>query len=167
MVRISHISFALSLFLFSFGATAQPATYQDFTFSIPQGAALVDGEPSYYSDIQMQATVEGNFAVVAAEKNNLVTVQSVVANVAESLPVQVSLTVSGEKSVPCVELLEPAIFYSDAVFTVVLAESILGPAESCIAVVDPFETSITLDTDDLDPGSYTVRVNGVETSFEI
>lgn len=167
MNKFSQLSFALTVCLAGHGAIAQPATYQDFEFTIPHGAALLDGEASYYSDIQMQSTIEGNFAVVAAEKNSLVTVKSVVVNIAESLPVQVSLVVSGEKSVPCVELLAPAIFRGDASFTVALAESNLGPAESCIAVIDPFETTIPLDTTGLAGGTYTVRVNGVETSFEL
>ena len=50
---------------------------------------------------------------------------------------------------------------------VVLAETKLGPAESCIAVTDPFETSVTLDVLDLPAGTYTVKVNGVTAEFTI
>ena len=164
----------LSKFLFLTGiaaagqlASAQPATYENFVLSIPQGAALVDGEPTYYSDIRLESTIEGNFALTAADKNNLVTVDSVVANVAESLPVQVSLTVAGAKSIPCVDLQPAAIFRNGFAFTVVLAETLLGPAESCIFIIDPFETTITLDVEGLDAGTYTVNVNGVEASFEL
>lgn len=105
--------------------------------------------------------------MIAAQKSNLVHVETVVANVAESLPVQVTLTVSGNKSVPCVALQSPAIFREESSFTVVLAETSLGPAETCIAVLDPFETSIPLDVSGLTAGSYTVTVNGVETSFQL
>ncbi len=147
--------------------SAQPATYENFVLNIPQGAALVDGVPTYYSDLRLESTIEGNFALTAAVQNNLVTVESVVANVAESLPVQVSLSVSGTKSVPCVELQPAAVFRNDFAFTVVLAETLLGPAESCIAVLDPFETTIALDVAGLNAGTYTVTVNGTETSFEL
>ena len=50
----------------------------------------------------------------------------------ESFPLQISLAVSGFLSAPCVELLTSAIFFADNQFAVVLAETTLGPAESCI-----------------------------------
>lgn len=148
-------------------ASTQPATFEDFVMTIPEAAALVDGVASYYTDIRLESTIEGNFALTAAEKSNLVSVTSVAANVAESLPLQVSLTVAGEKSVPCVELQSPAIFRDQFAFTVVLAETTLGPAESCIQIVDPFETTIPLDVTGLESGTYSVNVNGVETSFDL
>lgn len=146
---------------------AQPATFENSTLTIPQGAALVNGEATYYNDIQLISDIEGNLTLIAAQQRTLVAVESVVVSIAESLPVQVSLTVSGNKSIPCVELQTPAIFSSDSGFTVVLAETVLGPAETCIAVLDPFETTIPLDVSDLSSGTYTVTVNGVETSFSL
>lgn len=146
---------------------AQVATFENSVLTIPQGAALVSGEASYYNDIQLISDIEGNFTVIAAQQSTLVAVDSVVVSIAESLPVQVSLTVSGNKSVPCVQLQAPAIFSDESSFTVVLAETTLGPAETCIAVLDPFETTIALDVSGLDAGTYTVNVNGVETSFTL
>ena len=90
-----------------------------------------------------------------------------IVNIAESLPVQVSLFVTGNKSVPCVNLQTPAIFRDGSSFTIALAETSLGPAESCIAVLDPFETTIPLDITGLNSGTYTVNVNGVESSFSL
>ncbi|MEX0963926.1 MAG: hypothetical protein WDZ52_07805 [Pseudohongiellaceae bacterium] len=167
MIKSTLFLFVLTVAFCSQIAATQPATYENFIISIPQAAALVEGEPSYYTEVQLQSTIEGNFAVIAAHKSNLVSVDTVVANVTESLPTQVSLAVTGEKSVPCVELQTPAVFRSDLVFTVVLAETTLGPAESCIAIVDPFETTISLDVSGLLSGSYKVNVNGVEASFDL
>ena len=85
----------------------------------------------------------------------------------ESFPVQVSATVSGNKSVPCVNLLPAAVSRKDSVFTVVMAETVLGPAETCIAVLEPFETSVSLDVLGLSAGTYTVIVNGVSAEFTL
>lgn len=147
--------------------SAQPATFENSVLNIPQGAALVNGEPTYYNDIQLISDIEGNFTLLAAQQSNLVLVNSVVVNVAEPLPVQVSITVTGNKSIPCVNLQTPAIFRDKFTFTVALAETTLGPAESCIAVLDPFETNIALDVTGLDSGAYTVSVNGIETGFSL
>lgn len=74
---------------------------------------------------------------------------------------------TGNKSIPRVDLQTPAIFRDESTFTVVLAETTLGPAETCIAVIDPFVTNITLDVAALDSGIHSVSVNGVEASFSL
>ncbi len=167
MIKISQSLFFLCLGIYGQLAAAQPATYENSVLSIPQGAALVDGVPTYYNDIQLVSDIEGNFTVTAAEKRNLVAVDSVVVNVAESLPVQVSVTVAGNKSIPCVNLQTPAIFRNQTEFTIALAETVLGPAESCIAVLEPFETTIALDVEGLASDDYTVKVNGVIAEFSL
>lgn len=148
-------------------AVAQPAIYQNQTLRIPQGAVTLGEETAYYENIELQDDGSGNFTVTAAEPRSLVSVDSVMVNVMESLPVQVSLTIEGNKSVPCVDLLTPAVSYADGHFTVALAESQLGPAETCIAVLDPFSTTIDLDVAELPAGSYSVSVNGVSANFTL
>lgn len=167
MLKLSKYLFILCTSIVSQLVAAQPATFENGIFNIPQGAAIVDGEPLYFNDIQLLGDSEGNFTLLAAQESNLVSVNSVVVNIAESFPVQVSLTVTGNKSIPCVDLQNPAIFRNESTFTVALAETTLGPAETCIAVLDPFETNIALDVAGLDSGTYIVIVNGVETSFNL
>ncbi|MFT7472070.1 MAG: hypothetical protein ACI8XU_001967 [Kiritimatiellia bacterium] len=167
MLKFSKYLTILCLGILSQLVIAQPATFENGIFNIPQGAAIVDGEPAYFNDIQLLSDTEGNFTLLAAQQSNLVSVDSVVVNIAEPFPVQVSLTVTGNKSIPCVDLQTPAIFRDGSTFTVALAETTLGPAESCIAVLDPFETNITLDVTGLDSGTYAVSVNGVEASFTL
>ena len=145
----------------------QPATFENNVLSIPQVATLINGEALYYNDIRLVIDNEGNFTLLGAQKSPLVNVESMIVNIAESLPVQVSLFVTGNKSVPCVNLQTPAIFRDGSSFTIALAETSLGPAESCIAVLDPFETTIPLDITGLNSGIYTVNVNGVESSFSL
>lgn len=147
--------------------SAQPSTYQDQVLSIPQGVVVTGDNTAYYENIELQEQADGSFLPIAAEPRSLVAVESVVANVMESLPVQVTLDIQGNKSVPCVELLTPAVTYKQGVFTVTLAESSLGPGETCISVIDPFSTTVPLDVEGLDAGTYTVRVNGIETAFTL
>ena len=167
MHNLSKYLFILCLGINSQFITAQPATFENNIFNIPQGAAIVNGEPAYYNDIQLISDTEGNFTLLAAQQSNLVSVDSVVVNIAESLPVQVSLRVNGNKSIPCVNLQAPAVFRDGFAFKVALAETMLGPSETCIAVLDPFETDIALDIAGLDSGNYTVSVNGIEASFSL
>lgn len=167
MFKLSKHLIVLFLAIVGQLVAAQPATYENGIFTVPQGAALVNGDPSYYNDIRLQSDVEGNFKLISATDAALVAVESVVVSVAESLPVQVTVSVSGNKSVPCVNLQTPAIFRTGFQFTIALAETRLGPAETCIAVLDPFQTDISLDVTGLDSGTYRVTVNGVEASFNL
>ena len=146
---------------------AQPAVYKDQILTIPQGAVIGTEDVTYFESIELQATDNGDFVLVAAEQRDLVYIDSVDVVIMESFPVQVSVTVSGNKSVPCVELLAPAISYKENTFTIVLAESRLGPAETCIAVLDPFETTIALDVKGLAAGDYQVSVNGTKAEFSL
>ncbi|MCG8416030.1 MAG: hypothetical protein MI746_17580 [Pseudomonadales bacterium] len=146
---------------------AQPATFVDDILTIPQ-AALIDAvEPVYYADVQLADNGDGTLSVVAGEAQNLVNVDSIEVLIMESFPVQVSVAVSGNLSVPCVELLPAAVARKDSVFTVILAETVLGPAETCIAIIEPFETNVSLDVLGLAAGDYTVVVNGVEAEFTL
>lgn len=159
---------ALTGLLLAQAASADPAVYQDNVLSIPTGAMIrEDGSAFYYGDILLRNDGEGGFHLVQADAKPLVHVESVDALIMESFPVQVSVRVEGFKSVPCVELLPAAVSRVENTFTVVLAETELGPAESCIAVIDPFETSIPLDVEGLEAGDYTVIVNGVEATFTL
>lgn len=162
------ILFAVSLStLFTHQVLAQPAILQDSTLTIPQAASLDGDRPAYYANVQLNANADGSLTVVGGEQQNLVTVDTVQIMIMESFPVQVSATVSGNKSVPCVNLLPAAVARKDNAFTVVMAETVLGPAETCIAVLEPFETSVSLDVLGLSAGTYTVSVNGVSAEFTL
>ena len=146
---------------------AEPAVYHDGQITIPEGAVIMGEDNSYFTDITLGLGADGKFQVTGATSNSLVFVDNVDVSVLGPLPVQVSLAVSGNLSVPCVELLNPAVSREGNTFTVVLAESNLGPAESCIAVLEPFETTVDLDVAGLPAGDYTVEVNGVSTEFTL
>lgn len=158
------------LFVISLSATmgwAQPATFVDDVLTIPQAVLIDAAESVYYADVQLTDNGDGTLTVVAGETQNPVNVDSVEVLIMESFPVQVSVAVSGNLSVPCVELLPAAVARKGNEFTVVLAETVLGPAETCIAIIEPFETTVSLDVLGLAAGDYTVLVNGVEAEFTL
>jgi hypothetical protein len=165
----------ISLFTFSVlaagvatAAFAGPAIYKGGTLTIPAGALFSDSRQQYYQDIVLETDAGGNLTLVSAKALPQVTVETVVPAVEESPgSIAVSLTVSGYKSVPCTVLQDAAIIRTGTHFSVVLAESVLGPAESCIAVIDPFELEVPLEVSGLAAGGYTVDVNGVAGSFEL
>ena len=136
---------------------------------IPEGMVVTGDNSIYYTDIRLTYGGDGAFVITSADAMPKVQVDSIDLLVMESFPLQVTVAISGFKSVPCTELLEPAVSYSDNTFTVVIAETVLGPAETCIAVTDPFEISVPLEVLDLPAGTYTVDVNGVtgEFSFDV
>jgi len=147
--------------------SAQPALYRGQVLTIPQGAVVDSTGTTYFESIQLQENDAGNFVLVAAEQRSLATVESLEVQVMESLPLQISVSVTGYTPTPCNELLTPAVFYKDNSFTVALAHSELGPAESCIAVIEPFTTTVPLQVAGLKAGSYQVSVNGVKTEFTL
>ena len=140
---------------------------RDNILTIPQAASLDGDSQVYYANGQLNANSDGSLTVIRGEQQNLMAVDTVQIMLMESLPVQGSATVSGNKSVPCVNLLPAAVSRKDSVFTVVMAETVLGPAETCIAVLEPFETSVSLDVLGLSAGTYTVVVNGVSAEFTL
>ncbi|MFT6093348.1 MAG: hypothetical protein ACJA2Q_001244 [Pseudohongiellaceae bacterium] len=161
------LSVASLFLLFLENGLAQTALYKEGILTIPHAAVMKSDGVDYFADVKLQADNNGGFALVAADLRSLVNVESIAVNVMESLPVQVTVVVTGNKSVPCTKLLEPAVFVESGTFTIALAESQLGIAETCIAVIDPFETSIVLDIMGLSSGSYSVSVNGVAGEFTL
>lgn len=161
------LSVASLFLLFLENGLAQPALFKDGVLTVPHAAIMKSDGIDYFANVQLQADNNGGFALVAADPRNLVDVESIAVNVLEPLPIQVTIVVTGNKSLPCTKLLEPAVFTESGGFTIALAESTLGIAETCIAIIDPFETSIVLDITGLASGSYSVTVNGVAGEFTI
>ncbi len=100
--------------------SAAPAVFTKGEMVIPEGAVISGKSNAYYSDITLAMDELGSLIITGANKNSLVSVESVEVLIMESFPLQVSLSVSGYLSVPCVKLLSPAVSYADNQFTVVL-----------------------------------------------
>ena len=166
-LRFFTICFAAMLAVISTTLSAAPAVFTKGEMVIPEGAVISGKSNAYYSDITLAMDELGSLIITGANKNSLVSVETVEVLIMESFPLQVSLSVSGFLSVPCVKLLSPAVSFADNQFTVVLAESTLGPAETCIAVTEPFQHSIALDVANLSAGTYAVNVNGIEAEFTL
>lgn len=140
-----------------------PAVYRDGILTIP-GGALIDesGATFYYRNIQLQGDATGGFQVIAAQPAELaeVTAAQVIVEGGEAEAV-----VQGTKSA-CVSILEPAISYDDGIFLAVLPES--EPiSDTCILVLENFETRFALPVSGLESGSYTLLVNGLSAEFQL
>lgn len=146
---------------------AQPASYSDGVLVVPQGADFEGEEFQYFEQIRLRVEAGGGFTLESAQpRSPVASVDSLSVNIMESLPLQVSVTVTGNKSIPCVDLLTPAVSYADRRFRIALAESDASTV-TCIAVLDPFETTIPLDVEGLSAGTYAVTVNGLSSEFAL
>ena len=81
---------------------AEPAVYRDGSMKVPQAAVIRSNENSYYTDVTLGFGSDGTLQVTGATLNYLVGVDTVEAQVTQTLATQeVSLAVSGNLSVPC------------------------------------------------------------------
>ena len=153
----------------------EPVVYRDQVLSVPHGVVVNDdGSLSFYRDIRLEAQADGSFVLDAENlrEGNLAMIDSVNATVNrddDDTPGDdstVSVAVAGNLSIPCVSLMDPMVERDGNTFGVILAES-EPPIASCIQVLEPFETTVTLQAGDLEPGDYTVNVNGTEASFTL
>lgn len=145
---------------------ADAAIYRDDKLLIPAGAVINASGQFYYKDIVLQANANGSLKVLSASPRPLVHVDSVNPTVVETQDSRsVEVAIAGNKSVPCVSLEQVAVSRKDAVFTVLVAETVMGPAESCIAIVSPFDIKVPLDVSGLRAGTYKVVANGKEATF--
>ena len=145
---------------------ADAAIYRDNMLMIPAGAVINASGGFYYKDIVLQADANGRLTVVSASPRPLVHVDNVKPTVVETLDNRtVEVALAGYKSVPCVALEKVAVSRKNDVFTVLVAETVMGPAESCIAIVSPFDIKVPLDVTGLRAGTYKVVANGKEATF--
>ncbi len=166
--QFSHpasLSALFALMTGSFLVNAEPAVFSQGTLTIPEGVVITEKRNAYFTDFILVQSDQGDLIITGAHAKPLVSVENVEVLIMESFPLQVSLTISGFLSVPCVALLSPAVSYTEGLFQVVLAESTMGPAETCIAVIEPFETSVPLEVAGFPSGLYTVDVNGQQAKF--
>lgn len=148
-------------------ANAAPAVYQDEVLTIDEGIVIQDSGSIYFKNIRFEPNANGTWRFAGGSQRPLVGIEEISVVSEATDPPVVEVTVEGYKSVPCVELEPLGMSRSGDTFYVVIAETEMGPAESCIAVIDPFTLSFELDTFGLEPGEYKLNVNGKETEFDL
>lgn len=93
-------------------------------------------------------------------------VQSVQIQVMSTEPPQVNAIVRGNLSESCATLGESKVEYGLNTFRITVYA--VSPTDrGCAQAVTPFETTIALDTNRLQPGTYTVIANGVSAVFTL
>ena len=83
----------------------------------------------------------------------------------ESFPVQINVIAKGYLPDPCTEISEVLQEREGNTFFITI-KTYRSPG-TCIQVITPFEVIIPLDVYGLPAGSYTVDVNGVQTTFDL
>jgi uncharacterized protein (DUF2141 family) len=96
----------------------------------------------------------------------LAPVESIQILTLESFPVQINVQVQGNLPNGCTEIDENITQQDGTQFDVAIT-TIQEPDVVCTEAVVPFEEVVPLDVEDLDAGTYTVTVNGVEGSFTL
>ncbi|GJM11817.1 MAG: hypothetical protein DHS20C12_02200 [Pseudohongiella sp.] len=146
--------------------SAQSAAFEDDVLQIP-GVGVVDGaDAAFYSGVELLHEGDGVFRLVGGQNHTLVSVEEISIVISPD-HTQAAVSVEGFKSNPCVDIEWPSVSKIGEEFNVVIAESVLGPAESCVAVLDPYTRAVTLELGGLLAGIYTVKVNGVSTEFTL
>ena len=165
-MKKSHIAATL-LAALAAHAQAEPAVYQDQVLTINEAVVIRDNGSTYFKDVRFEPNANGSWRFVAGTQRPLAGIEEISVVSAATVPPSVEVTVEGYKSVPCVELEPLGMSRSGDTFYVVIAETVPGPAESCIAIIDPFTINFELDTFGLEAGTYTLNVNGKETEFDL
>lgn len=148
-------------------ANAGPAVYQNNVLTIHEAAVIGDDGNSYFKNVRFEPNANGTWRFSGATQRPLVEVEEISIRSLPSAPATVEVTVTGYKSLPCVELEPPGMSRSSDTFYVVIAEAALEPEESCVAIVEPVELTFELDTFGLEAGAYQLNVNGKETEFDL
>lgn len=148
-------------------ASAAPAVYQDELLTISEAVVVRDSGSTYFKDVRFEPNANGTWTFLGGSQRPLVAIEEVTVLTDAGDPPVAEVTVEGYKSVPCVELEPLAMSRSGDTFYVVIAETVQGPAESCIAVIDPFTLNFELDTFGLESGEYKLNVNGKVTEFDL
>ena len=156
----------LLFMVFATGSFAAPAVFKDSVLTIDEGIVIEGDESTYYTDIRLGVSADGDFKLLEADRKNPAHVDEISVAVLETSPAQVEVVVIGYKSTPCVEL-EYAVAKSGTKFHIVVAENPLQTLVACIQVIEPFELSLPLDVVGLPAGEYQVNVNGHEVVFTL
>lgn len=164
MKKISLLLAGLSLAAYTL---AEVPVYKDQQLLLNETVVVGDNGTAYYGDVRLTANADGSFSLTRAERRNLASVDTVDVVVDEAFPTTVSVEVTGELSVSCVDLEQPAVIRDGVVFSVVLAETKQDPLALCALALAAYEVSVPLDVRGLEAGQYAVTVNGHETGFTL
>lgn len=158
-----------ALTLTAVSGQAEVPVYRDQQLELPSAVVLTDAGPVYYGDVRFTANADGSFTLVEAKRRNLAQVDANTVAIDRSAPGQVSVAAGGVLSIACVALEEPAVVREGNTFHVALAETAMDPLALCMSFVafTRFDVDVPLDLTGLEAGTYTVIVNGVETSFTL
>lgn len=109
-------------------------------------------------EIKYQDRDRGEGQAALSEGNAFVSSVDIVTM--ESFPIQVALEIAGELPTPCNQLTVDISSPNDQNQIFVDVYSLVDPAMTCIAMIEPFAARVSLPVEDLAEGTYEVWVNG-------
>ncbi len=147
-------------------AQAEVPVYRNQQLELPSAVVMTASGPVYYGDIRFTTNQDGSFTLTDAKRRNLAVVEETHLAV-DTTTRQAEVSANGILSIACVALEEAAVVREGHTFHVVLAETTMEPDAVCMSLVaiTEFEIDVPLDLNGLEPGEYTVDVNGVESVF--
>lgn len=165
--KVIVAAFMLGAGLLSSTVAEEPVVFREQTLHIPHGLVVADSGLQFFQDIRLLEQEDGSLVVDSASEGVLAGIDAVdvVEGDGEGT---MDVVVQGNLSTPCDSLRDPMIQREGTLFGIVLAqENTKEENEVCAQVLDPFETVVTLDVSELEPGDYTVNVNGEEAGFTL
>lgn len=87
-------------------------------------------------------------------------VNSLSLSIMESYPIQVSIAVEGELPTPCNVFASNVVMPDENNEIHVDMYTLIDPAETCIAMIQPFNANVPIPLDSVIDGNYSVWVNG-------
>jgi len=160
------VALILAMGIIHVALAQEAAVYRNNVLSIPSGVVIDEGGVTTVRDVTLIQEADGRFRVGEATDGRLAEVDSVTVSTIEGVEERVKVTAEGYQSNACVDILSPAIVQDENYFSVVLSES--APwSDVCIMMMKRYEKSFHLDVRNLEPGTYVVIVNGVETGFTL
>ena len=125
-------------------------------------------QPGQYENARFSQAPDGRWDLLHAEVGRQAFIDEIEIQILESFPIQVHVRVSGNLPTPCHQLGSIHKRFANYRFEIsVNSMLLLKPFETCIQVLEPFQTTIPLDVYGLPKGSYEVIVNDKSTSFEV
>lgn len=150
--------------LYISGAVADEApSFQNNILKIPR--VDTPEQVGKYQNAEFELAPDGRWDLLQASEAKQAYVDEIEIKVLESFPVQVHVLVSGNLPTPCYQLGPINKRYVDNRFEITVNTTLLHTLVACAQVLQPFQTTISLDVYGLPEGSYAVYVNDKSGSF--
>lgn len=147
-------------------ANAQTAIYEDGVLSVPEVIVVQDDEANL-KRAALQRNAAGNYEVSDVEDLIRADVRSISAEAETPAGSPIIVHIEGHKSLECVKLNPVQVLRDGNTFHLLLTEQPVPPWMTCMAVIGDISLDTTIETEGLEPGTYTIKAHGLTTEVEV